>query len=168
MATLLQLVQQATGEMGLAVPNSVSSSTATDIVQLMYLTNAVGYELAREFHLKILLSEYTKNKILSRDPQYFNGVTTKLIKDGDVIFDIGAQSGSFSLLSKFLPTTNSGEDYAFDILSGYLTGEVNRIFKFSSDLEKYSQFTGYTRTVNRKTGEVVMAGQALAAFEVYL
>jgi glyoxylase-like metal-dependent hydrolase (beta-lactamase superfamily II)/8-oxo-dGTP pyrophosphatase MutT (NUDIX family) len=42
-------------------------------------------ELAREFHLKILLSEYTKNKILSRDPQYFNGVTTKLIKDGDIV-----------------------------------------------------------------------------------
>ena len=58
MATLLQLVQQATGEMGLAVPNSVSSSTATDIVQLMYLTNAVGYELAREFPWESLNREY--------------------------------------------------------------------------------------------------------------
>ena len=58
MATLLQLVQQATGEMGLAVPASVSSSTATDIVQLMYLTNAVGYELAREFPWESLNREY--------------------------------------------------------------------------------------------------------------
>ncbi len=68
-------------------------------------------------------------------------------------------------LEKFLPTTNSGEDYAFDILSGYLAGEVNRIFRFNSDLNKYSQFTGYTREVERKTGEVVKSGQALAAFE---
>ena len=58
MATLLQLVKQATGEMGLAVPASVSSSTATDIVQLMYLTNAVGYELAREFPWESLNREY--------------------------------------------------------------------------------------------------------------
>jgi hypothetical protein len=58
MATLLQLVQQATGEMGLAVPASVSSSTATDIVQLMYLTNAVGYELSREFPWESLNREY--------------------------------------------------------------------------------------------------------------
>lgn len=58
MATLLQLVQQATGEMGLAVPATVSGSTATDIVQLMYLTNAVGYELAREFPWESLNREY--------------------------------------------------------------------------------------------------------------
>jgi len=68
-------------------------------------------------------------------------------------------------LEKFLPTSTDGERYAFNILAGYLSGEVNRIFKFSSDLKKYEQFTGYTRSVERKTGKVVMAGQALAAFE---
>ena len=68
-------------------------------------------------------------------------------------------------IEKFLPTTKSGEQYGFDILSGYLAGEVNRIFRFSSDLDKYSEFTGYTRPVRRRTGEIVMAGQALAAFE---
>ena len=68
-------------------------------------------------------------------------------------------------IEKFLPTTKAGEQYGFDILSGYLAGEVNRIFRFSSDLDKYSEFTGYTRPVRRRTGEIVMAGQALAAFE---
>lgn len=42
-------------------------------------------DLAKEFGVTILLSEYTKNKILSRDPQYFNGITTKNIKDGDIV-----------------------------------------------------------------------------------
>jgi hypothetical protein len=68
-------------------------------------------------------------------------------------------------IDKFLPTTKSGEKYAFDILSGYLAGEVNRIFKFSSDIGKYGNFAGYNRDVKRKTGSIVMAGQALTAFE---
>lgn len=44
MATMLQLIQQATGELGLAVPNYVASNTATDTVQQLALLNAVGYE----------------------------------------------------------------------------------------------------------------------------
>lgn len=47
-STMLQLVQQATAEMGLAVPNSVAGNTATDTVQQLALLNAVGYELQRK------------------------------------------------------------------------------------------------------------------------
>lgn len=57
-ATLLQLVQMATGEMGLSVPNSVTGNVATDIVQLNYLANAVGYELYREYPWEALNREY--------------------------------------------------------------------------------------------------------------
>lgn len=57
-ATLLQIVQQATGEMGLSIPPSVSGNTAADVQQLMYLTNAVGYELAREYPWEALNTEY--------------------------------------------------------------------------------------------------------------
>lgn len=49
MATMLQLVQQATAEMGLPVPNAVASSTSTDTVQQLALLNAVGYELQRQY-----------------------------------------------------------------------------------------------------------------------
>ena len=48
MATMLELVQQATGEMGLAVPTAVASSTSADTVQQLALLNAVGYELLRK------------------------------------------------------------------------------------------------------------------------
>lgn len=47
-STMLQLVQQATGEMGLAVPTAVAGSTMTDTVQQLALLNAVGYELQRK------------------------------------------------------------------------------------------------------------------------
>ena len=58
MATLLQLVQQATGEMGLAVPTQVAGNTSTDVIQLNYLINAAGYELSREFPWEALNREY--------------------------------------------------------------------------------------------------------------
>lgn len=45
MTTMLQLVQQATAEMGLGVPTAVASSAAADTVQQLALLNAVGYEL---------------------------------------------------------------------------------------------------------------------------
>jgi len=56
--TLLQLVQSATGEMGLLPPTTVSGSTSSDTVQLMYLANAVGAELAREYPWEALNIEY--------------------------------------------------------------------------------------------------------------
>jgi hypothetical protein len=56
--TLLQLVQSATGEMGLLPPQNVAGSTSSDTVQLMYLANAVGAELAREYPWEALNTEY--------------------------------------------------------------------------------------------------------------
>lgn len=56
--TLLQLVQQASAEMGLAVPNTVVGNTATDVQQLYYLANALGNELAREYPWEALNVEY--------------------------------------------------------------------------------------------------------------
>jgi hypothetical protein len=56
--TLLQLVQQASAEMGLAIPNTVAGNTAVDVVQMNYLINAAGNELAREYPWEALNVEY--------------------------------------------------------------------------------------------------------------
>ena len=53
-STLLQLVQQATGEMGLAVPTTVVSNTNTDVIQIYRLINAVGYEALRRYQWQAL------------------------------------------------------------------------------------------------------------------
>lgn len=55
---LLQLVQQATREMGLPVPTAVASNTATDTQQQMGLLNAAGMELVREHQWELLDKEY--------------------------------------------------------------------------------------------------------------
>ena len=57
-STLLQLVQQASAEMGLAIPNTVAGNTATDVTQMYYLINAAGNELAREYPWEALNVEY--------------------------------------------------------------------------------------------------------------
>ena len=57
-STLLQLVQQASAEMGLAVPNTVVGNTAADTQQMYYLINALGGELAREYPWEALNIEY--------------------------------------------------------------------------------------------------------------
>jgi len=46
-STVLQLVNQAQGEMGLSVSSTVVGNTNQDVVQLLALINAVGYELTR-------------------------------------------------------------------------------------------------------------------------
>jgi hypothetical protein len=56
--TLLQLVQQASAEMGLAIPNTVVGNVATDVQQMYYLVNAAGNELAREYPWEALNTEY--------------------------------------------------------------------------------------------------------------
>ena len=56
--TALQLVGQAMGEMGLAVPTAVFSSTNTDIIQIRTLLNACGYELMRKHEWQALTAEY--------------------------------------------------------------------------------------------------------------
>lgn len=53
-STLLQLVQQATGEMGLTVPTTVVGNTNADVVQILALINAVGYELTRKYQWQAL------------------------------------------------------------------------------------------------------------------
>ena len=57
-STLLQLVQQASAEMGLAIPNTVAGNTAYDVTQMNYLINAAGNELAREYPWEALNVEY--------------------------------------------------------------------------------------------------------------
>ena len=57
-STLLQLVQQATGEMGLNQPTQVVGNTSSDVIQLYSLINSVGYEVQRDHNWEALDKEY--------------------------------------------------------------------------------------------------------------
>lgn len=55
---LLQLAQQATGEMGIPIPNAVAGSSSADVQQVLALANAVGMKLQRDFEWEQLTKEY--------------------------------------------------------------------------------------------------------------
>ncbi len=57
-STLLQLVQQASVEMGLTSPSTVIGNTTQDVVQVLGLMQATGYELQRQHQWQGLTIEY--------------------------------------------------------------------------------------------------------------
>lgn len=56
---MLQLVQQASVEMGLASPSTVAGNTTQNVVQTLALLNACGYELERQFQWQAQTVAYT-------------------------------------------------------------------------------------------------------------
>lgn len=57
-STMLQLVQQATGEMGLNVPTYVAGNTNQDVIQQLALLNAAGRELTRVYEWQAMSKQY--------------------------------------------------------------------------------------------------------------
>ncbi len=58
-STMLQLCQQVIGELGTRTqPAVIAASNDTDLLQILALMNAVGYELQREYQWQALTTEY--------------------------------------------------------------------------------------------------------------
>jgi len=62
-STLLQLVDRAANELSLSAPASVISSTNQEVVQLLALANAVGYELLGDHDWQTLVREHRENLV---------------------------------------------------------------------------------------------------------
>ena len=59
MATMLQLMQQCTTELGIPTPTPVAGNNSQDVVQLLALMNACGYELLRRADWQGLTKQHT-------------------------------------------------------------------------------------------------------------
>ena len=57
--TMLQLVQQCTNELGVPTPVSVAGNTNQDVIQILALMNAAGYELLRKANWRDLTIPYS-------------------------------------------------------------------------------------------------------------
>jgi hypothetical protein len=57
-STMLQLVQQTTAELNLAVPSYVEGNTSQDVQQILALMNRAGYDLIKEHDWQALELEY--------------------------------------------------------------------------------------------------------------
>lgn len=58
-STMLQLVTQVTNELGVTTPTAVATSTSQDVIQILALMNASGYELMRKHDWRALTKPYT-------------------------------------------------------------------------------------------------------------
>jgi len=77
-------------------------------------------------------------------------------------------------IAAFKPNAEGeGENHGFDIVSGYIASEANRIFRYKQNKEtanlpveeRMSEWTGYNRKVRRKDGTVVDAAEAFTIFD---
>jgi nitric oxide reductase large subunit len=57
-ATMLALVDQVFNELGLTAPTYVAGNTTKDVVQVLALLNATGYELFRQHQWQRITKEY--------------------------------------------------------------------------------------------------------------
>jgi len=128
-ATMLQLIQRATGEMGLSVPASVAGNSTQDVVQQLALLNAVGNELSRQHDWQALNKAYTftvqftnitgdtvVNTSNLTNASSIAGIDTTYQISGAGInqacFVASAPSGSTIPLSQPANSTNTGLTYA--------------------------------------------------------
>jgi hypothetical protein len=89
-STLLQLVQQATGEMGLTQPTQVVGNTSADVVQIYSLMNSVGYEIQRDHNWEALDKEY-------RFYTVYETLTCTLVDGSTVVNTVESTSGLSNL-----------------------------------------------------------------------
>ncbi len=100
-STLLQLVDRAANELSLAAPSSVISNSVAEVVQLLALTNAVGYELLGDHDWQRLVKEYRTTTV----KYSYTGTTTA---DSTTI---SAMSSIVGLSARFMVTgTGISED----------------------------------------------------------
>jgi len=72
--TMLQLVQQVTAELNLAVPNYVAGNTSQDVQQILALMNGTGYDLLKEYDWQALQVQYRfYTKSITADATTVNG-----------------------------------------------------------------------------------------------
>lgn len=131
--TMLELVQQATGEMGLAIPSTVVGNANTDVTQIYRLINGCGYELLRKYDWQALLTEYRFTTVtytytgtlstssttvtgmssvtgLTTNPSYFQVAGTGIPQD---CYLTAADAGLSTVTLNQIPTASGSQSLTF-------------------------------------------------------
>jgi len=142
--TVLGLVQQAAGEMGLAVPAVLTGNAPADSSQLLYLANALGQELSRRHAWQALTKQYlftvSATSITANTSAGSSSLTNASSIAGiDATFGIagpginqatyvsGTPSGSTIPLSQPASSTNTGATYTLAKVRYAMPADYDRI-----------------------------------------
>ena len=90
--TMLQLVQQVTAELNLAVPSYVAGNPSQDVQQILALMNGTGYDLLKEYDWQALQVQYRfYTQSLTANATTVNGSTTLTFEAGTDLSNVDSQ-----------------------------------------------------------------------------
>ena len=82
-STMLQMVQQVTAELNLAVPTYVAGNPSQDVQQVLALMNGQGYDLIKEYDWQALQVQYRfYTQAINCNATTVNGSTTMVVEPG--------------------------------------------------------------------------------------
>ena len=158
-STMLQLIQQTTSELNLAIPTYVAGNTSQDVQQVLALMNRQGYDLVKEYDWQALQLEYR----FYTDAQTFVGSTVSdqsynIIVTGDAT----ALNSNYSITGTGINqdtyvssvTYNSGTGLSTIVMSQLASGTYTSVtFTFSqtkyplpNDFETITDNTHWDKT----------------------
>jgi len=149
MATMLQLIQQSTGELGLVIPTYVAGNNTQDTIQQFSLLNAAGYELQRQYDWQAMNVEYrTTTQFVTTTGTTTDGSTT--LTD---IVDTTGLDATYSIIG----TGINQDTYVLTLDAPGPTGQVTMTQAANATgsttlnfcKTKYTYPAGYDRTIDK-------------------
>ena len=158
-STMLQLVQQTTSELNLAIPTYVAGNTNQDVQQVLALMNRQGYDLVKEYDWQALQLEYR----FYTDAQTFVGSTVSNASYNIIVTgDATALTSNFTITGTGINqdtyvssvTYNAGTGLSTIVMSQLASGTYTSVtFTFSqtkyplpSDFEAITDNTHWDKT----------------------
>jgi hypothetical protein len=121
----LQLVQQTTAELNLAVPTYVAGNTSQDVQQILALMNGAGYDLLKEYDWQALQVQYRfYTQSLTANATTVNGSATLTFAAGTDLSNVDSQwqlSGYNIPQDTYVVTANNTTKEV--VMSQYATGD---------------------------------------------
>jgi hypothetical protein len=122
---MLQLVQQVTAELNLAVPSYVAGNPSQDVQQILALMNGTGYDLLKEYDWQALQVQYRfYTQSLTANATTVNGSTTLTFEAGTDLSNVDSQwqlSGYNIPQDTYVVSANNTTKVV--IMSQYATGD---------------------------------------------
>lgn len=142
-STMLSLIQQATGEMGLSIPTYVAGNNQQDVVQQLSLLNAVGREVSRDYiwqsltKQNIITVSYTSitadtvagsNNLINCSSIAGIDNTYQLTGAGinQATYVTGTPAGSTIVMSQPATSSNVGQTYTFGKVKYAMPSDYDR------------------------------------------
>jgi hypothetical protein len=147
-STMLALIQRATAELGVTVPNSVAGNTATDTVQQLALLNAVGYEAISAFNWQALCVEY---RFFSQFTQQTGVLTNGSAVITGIPSTAAMTAGTYSLAGTGIPqdTYIKSVDSSSQITMSQPATASGTAVAITAAQTKYSMPSDYNRLIDR-------------------